>query len=560
MDINNTITNGTSNTYIYGSTASFYGFPFGNTGSTSGTNITYSIVGTTGMYTQNNLQGYYLISKPFSETLVAPGATSTEYTTTLTQHWYNINNGTQIGTTSTSQKFYYDTLTGKPSFDSSSSSSYSFNDGTTGKMFQVSGINVIGATAIFDLSINVNNLYNNFYVSPVLNYVFSGGCTTNTNVLNLSNYNNPTLNTFTLTGVTSTNISSSFQNSETLNATAYNLVGSTGSNINRLSSSSSAIYDKPSYLFIKDTVNNPTTIQEINSTNVTATGYRVWSNVDDVSVVNDLTNNINLVIPPYYTYNYNNITNNYSYSQFKYDQSWSIVSNATSITNPITGTIDTSQEIQIYDGHYGTGKTETNGTGINGYIDYRTYYNNQNGFNYSGVSRGNADYRYTTFVWRANITGNTPNYFVFTFKNIKVNGAPASLNGGSAPYSFQNTNNRFFLFYRTGEYADIETGTQNSSNSIWIDGNANGATINTSGTLSYDSFLARLTVNNYNDPYDNKTVRAPASCESIITSSNLQVKVSAIVFSNYNAYIYCRFGNSMSTTVTYESVSLTLIS
>jgi hypothetical protein len=543
MDIN---TNITDNTNTYDSTVSFNGFPEGNASITSSNNITYSRTPTTSDMYSNKLQGYYLISNTFTESFTALSASSNLYTTTLTQKWYNINESPIGGTgsTSTSQSFYYDTLNGNPSINSSSS--YSFNDGTTGKMSQVSGINVIGATAIFNLSINVTNLYNYFYVSPVLNYVFTGGCTANTNVLNLSNYNN---DTFTLDSITTNNISSTFKNSQTLNATANNLNGSTTTTINLTSSSKNAIYDKPSYTFINTF---PTSIPTILETNSEKVGFRVWSNVDSTAVNPDG----NAVIPPNYTYS------NESYSQFKYNQSWSIGSSATSITTPdypVNTNINTSQEIQIYNGHYGTGKTETGGTGINGYINYSSYYNNS--LDYSGVSRGATNYRYTTFVWKAQISGTQPNNFVFTFKNIKVNDSTAQLNSSpnnSLPYYFSYGSinyPRFFLFYRTEQFDNA------SSNSLWVDGNSNyGTKFVEPSNAELDTTIQQLSPTNYNDPYDNKTVRAPNSINCSLNNNGDLVAQVSVVPINYglNVYIYCRFGNSMGYNITYESVSLTL--
>ena len=288
-------------------------------------------------------------------------------------------------------------------------------------------------------------------------------------------------------------------------------------------------------------------------------GFRVWSNVDSQSVVYNSSNNINLVIPPYYNY-----TN--SYYLFPYNQSWSIINTNTNITTPtypFNGTINTSQEIQIYNGHYGTGSTTDTTGGTNGYINYNSYYNNSLIYTGDPVPRTSTSYRYTTFVWKANLQGNQPNYFVFTFNNIKVDNSSANLIGSSAPYSLsstQNPNPRFFLFYRTGSENDDPDA--NSNNSLWVDGNANGATIYENSDFTYNTALPRLNATNYNDPYTNNTVRAPASILSSISTNNLVVKVSAvpISYASNQLYIYCRFGNSMNNNITYESVTLSLSS
>ena len=549
MDITTTITNAPSD---YNNTVSFNGFSTNNATITNNNNITYlpNPPTTIDMYTNINdkFKGYYLKSNGFTETINNIGATSTQYTMNLEQQWYNIS-GTPINTVTASQNFYYDTLTGNPVIDNSSS--YSFNDVTkNNNMFNVSGISVIATTAIFDLSINVTNLYRYFYVSPVLNYAFSGGCTgTTTYVPDLSNYSYSD-NTFTLNSVTTT-VSSAFNNSQILNVTAYNLNGSTGPQI--ISAPSiSAIYDKPSYNFINN-INgntNPTSIPDITTSGTSVTGCRVWSNVDSTAVNGD---NGNAVIPPYYTFS------GYSYSQFKYNQSWSIVSTAT--PNTVTTNINTSQEIQIYNGHYGTG--EPSGTGQNGYINYTGYYNNNlNNVDYSGVLRSDTSYRYTTFVWKFILSGGGINKYTFTFKNIKVNGSTPSLNGTSTPYSLGTNNPRFFLFYRTGEPMDNEN-VNSTLSSIWVDGNSNAGTKLSGTTAIFDGNVGSLGGSNYRSSLtSNDIIRIPDSNVIKIIGSDLVVTVSPVPISEtaYSAYIYCRFGNAMSYNVTYESVTLSISS
>jgi hypothetical protein len=544
MDINTTITS----TSTYNSTISFKGFPVLSIGTNvTVDSITYSVVGTADMYT-SKLQGYYLISNEFNESFSAPSASSAQYTMTLQQNWYNTDETNILGNTSAaSQTFYYDTLTVNPSINSPSS--YSFNDATknNNNMFNVSGISVIATTATFDLSINVTNLYRYFYVSPVLNYAFSGGCTGTTDVPDLYNYNTEN-NTFTLT--VSPTVSPAFNNSQILNVTANNLYGSTGPQI--ISAPSiSAIYDKPSYNFINNINTNPTSIPDITTSGTGVTGCRVWSNVDSTAVNG---NNGNAVIPPYYTFT------GYSYSQFKYNQSWSIVSTAT--PNTVTTNINTSQEIQIYNGHYGTG--EPSGTGQNGYINYTGYYNNNNlnNVDYSGVLRSDTSYRYTTFVWKFILSGGGINNYTFTFKNIKVNGSTPSLNGTSTPYSLGTNNPRFFLFYRTGEPMDNEN-VNSTLSSIWVDGNSNAGTKLSGTTAIFDGNVGSLGGSNYRSSLtSNDIIRIPDSNVIKIIGSDLVVTVSPVPISEtaYSAYIYCRFGNAMSYNVTYESVTLSISS
>jgi hypothetical protein len=213
--------------------------------------------------------------------------------------------------------------------------------------------------------------------------------------------------------------------------------------------------------------------------------------------------------------------------------------------------IDTSKEIQIYNGHYGTGKTtDTDSSGTNGYISYSSYYNNS--LDYSVVSRLNTSYRYTTFVWKINPPSGTINFYKFTFN--KISATSISTN---SPYTL-NGNQRFFLFYKTEQVA---TGNDTAS-SIWIDGNSTYGTINNSGIASIDTNIVSLNGTNYNVPYDNTIVRAASSTKYTINGGNLVAEVSPVTFSGgaQEFYIYCRFGNSMNYNITYESVTLSLLS
>ena len=547
MDINTQIKNN-SNTIIYGSTASFYGFS-----SNPDAIITSSPVGityvnnptTTDMYSSTNLQNYYLISSEFYEQFNPPDPANSLYSINLSQNWYNIDGTTTVLNKTASQNFYYDALTIIPSIGTSS---YSFDSTTDTNMYKVSGINVIAERVTFNLSIKVTNLYNKFYISPVLNYHFSEGCNIDTDVLNLEHYDQNS-NIFTLDSVTISNISAEFKNTQTLKVTANNLYGSTKLTTISISSSSipaiPAIYDKPSYNFITNTTQNPTSIQEITAFGSPTVGLRVWSNIDTTPV-----NSVGYaVIPPPYKYTNNN--NNYSYSLFPYQQSWSIVSITTSILTPLNASIDTSQEIQIYNGHYGTGTTTTDPSGENGYINYNTdYYNNS--LIYSDVSRSNTSYRYTTFVWKIIPPSGTINFYKFTFNKIS-----ATSISSNSPYTLNN-NQRFFLFYKTEQFDPVD----DTTSSIWIDGNSTNGTRDNNGVANIDTSIDALNSNNYNNPPDNTVIRAAPSREYTINEGNLVAKVSAVAPSGTpkNIYIYCRFGNSMNYNITYESVTLSLLS
>jgi hypothetical protein len=122
-----------------------------------------------------------------------------------------------------------------------------------------------------------------------------------------------------------------------------------------------------------------------------------------------------------------------------------------------------------------------------------------------------------------------------------------------------NNPSRFFLFYKTEQ---INTNVTDDNSSIWIDGNSTYGTIDNSGIASIDTNIGSLNGNNYNEPYTNAIVRPASSIVYTLNNNNLVATVSAIPINGTvkEHYIYCRFGNSMNYNITYESVTLSLLS
>jgi len=552
------------------------GFPTTNNPQISATSITLSSISAQDQYSATGFTGFYLKIPSFYATIPSSlDASSNQYTFTFSQQYKNTNGSVVVGGTyDASQNFYYDNL-GTTSI--TNNPTITLANTPSANLSYVSGVGIVGnGTINFAVTTQVNNLAHYFYYGPPLTYTFSGGLS-NTNIAyetNLANGLNTGNNwTITNSSVTATvNISNSptFTTTSSVTVLAKSISNTSGVSSSTVTSNQ-IIYDVPSYSLLSNSTYTPTSINLITSLSSVSYGYRIWS-APDTTQVNSI-NTTNVVIPPYYS-SQGLPSLYYSYSQYPYDKSWNITSTNTNIstpTYPVSGTINTNYEIQIYNGHYGSGDS-TDSSGTNGYIKYSDYYNNGNPQpDYSGVSRSSTNYRYATFVWQftPNNQSTLVNYYNFTFYNVKVDGSPITSIGGSGPpYYINNTSTtRFFLFYRTEQ---ISSGTPYTIpgyssyplTSIWVDGNNNAGTTNSSNTATYDNTVLSVSSSNYNTPTDNSTIRYASSIAFSLSGNNLVGKISPIpiTYSNANVYIYCRFGLPMNANVTYDYVSLSITS
>ena len=354
---------------------------------------------------------------------------------------------------------------------------------------------------------------------------------------------------------------------------AYNLNGSTASqNVDESGPTSGAIYDYPSYQYLHSSINNPVNIPVITTISATGIpGYRIWSAPDSTQVTGATGSSPTVVIPPAYGY-INNLGATASYSTIKYDQTWSIIKTNTAYTGATGGTINTSSEIQLFNGKYqGVTAAPYSSNGIVGYENYSKYYNNS--LNYSGIPVGISSYRYVTMCWKITASSGDLNFnkYNFTLKNCNCSAEQQSNGTYVFKYGTSNQSTRFFLFYRTEQIDPsnilVNPTDSNSLSSIWLDGNltTGGIDYDLSSNAEYNSTIPVVSNTNYYNYGNllNSIIRSNAGLTVTQVSNDLLVSVSAYPTSIPNGksiYVFCRLGIPMvSFNVSFDYLSLNLV-
>lgn len=561
MSIEAILTGGSGSNYNI--LQNFSGFPLiTTTPNSNGSTLSINYGATTDQYSTSEYKGFYSKTNNVFVSLNLTSSSNNIYTMTVNQKYYLSDGTTLIATYTKSSNFYYDNYSLQPSV---SSVSISFDPSTP--TYNVSGISIVYSNPKIITNTTVNSIGDYFYVSPLLSYNFTGGCSDNTNTeTNLTNissgisqdgtsFQNIVTFSTTLTPV----ISTTYNSYVSLTTTVYNLVPL---NSNKTTQPLKAIFDIPSYNLLTNTTYNPTSIQEISSLLSAYSGYRIWS-----APAGLVTNTTEATYTrPFYGLQVGNTS--YSYSSIKYNHSWDITSQTTSITTPVSTTIDTSQEIQVCNGLY---QTRGSIAILNGYLDYSTYYNNTK--IYSTVSTSPTNYRFSTFIWKFSGSGQIINYMNFTIYNMSCRGVPVVLsfnpNTGCSYFSNNGNTQRFFLDYRTEEIINnvptvVPSGLVNTSNTtIWVDGNSKNGTYNNTATYSTDNSIQPFsTSGNYNSsPNDNSIIRNISGSSITYSNNNLIAKLSSIITdTRSNYYIYFRIGLPMTDNYSFQYVSLSLTS
>lgn len=534
-----------------GPTANLYSFPLSNAGATALNNMTLSYGPSTDQYNGITGSAGFYSQRTFSISMTGITGSPDLHMLNIGQKYnYFTSGGSSIDITYTgSTGFYYDKVIGYPIINSTLVS-------LTGPTGYVSGVNM---NPFFKVTTNLSNMGNYFYNSPIINYNFSGGCTGTVNEPGLSNVTSSISGGILTNPVTVVNdyiqpiLTQGLNTNVTLNLVANNIVSSTGTNI----TIASVIFDSGSYNLVNSA---PKSIQILYSLLNPQYGYRVWS-APGGSVTNSNSTGYTgpleyYYYPPPYGLNYNSEW--YSYSLFPYQQTWNILSSSTPVPN--YGTIDTSQEIQIFNGSY---QTISNSGATGGYLNYSSYFGNS-GVDYSSVPKGITSYRYATFVWRYIGVLNSINFFNFVFNNFKCNSGPVTLSTKNGCTFITNNGNtqRFFFNYRVEEII-LETpfvvpnGLSTSNTTVWVDGNSNSYETNRLSTPNFGQ-IGVISNNNYNTPTDNSIMYGSTS-NITYSSNNLNIKVGSILFKqNSNYYIYGRIGLPMIDNYSFSSVQLFL--
>ena len=557
----------TSSTINFNTNQNYQSFPLASA-TTSGTTLSMSSSSTSDQYSSPSAyQGFYSKVTVNNITLLidAYSASNILRTFNAIQKYYQANGTTLANTYTTSQSFYYDQIVGPPEINSVSAVLVSATN-------YVSGVSIVATNPTFRVNTSALNMGDYFYHSPLLTYTFGGsasGTVTEPNLANLTSsisggaFVEPV--TFQNNNVSGT-INPDYGKDIEIRVNAFNIVTSTAS-FSLANVDKQGIYDYPSYNLVYLSGNVPTTIQHllVGSTYPVALGCRVWS--APMSTPVNLSPIANAIPPPY---GHTNSSTLYSYSQFIYNQEWNITKTNTSITTPFVGTINTSNELQIFDGAY---QSVDSTPGDKGYFDYSNRFANL-GINYE-VSTGPPEYRYATFVWKFENNADAPTQastFTFLFKNFKCGGSIPTIGYDSSTGSFYISNNgntqRLLFHYRVEQYdgSTIYVNPLPSDTSkittLWTDGNSNYATTNIGGTATLSSNPidpVAIDSGNYSTPADNSIVRDVASNSFSVVGNDLQVKLGNIIFVQEltnKCYVYARIGLPMIDNYSFEYVTL----
>jgi hypothetical protein len=536
-----------------GPTANFKSFPLFSAGSTGLNGLTINYGASTDQNSSggSQLQGFYsrVSLSSINLALNTLSASNTVNTFNVIQTYKTLNSGI-TGTTgyAGTASFYYDNISSNPVITSASGAFVG-----TSYLSYSSGINIIGQNPTIKINTLIaSGLGDYFYPTNIFSYAFSGGCTNTVNETTLANITPSPTTTFsypltcTNTSVLGT-VSTTFNKTISLTVTANNIAG-----LNAQFSPTfnpQAIFDYLSYTRLNTALNNPVTIQSVSGSSVS--GFRVWSAPPSVSPVLNSSPAIYYYLPPEYGFN----TNTVAYRSFPYQQTWSIINTSTSY---LTYTIDTSYELQYFNGSYQTiASSGGGGDSALGYLDYSTYY--QNSLNYSGVPKSATAYRFATFVW--NYTGpGSYNNFNFSFKNFLCRNSGITLSTSNGFYYISNNSNtqRFFFNYRAeqtnGSGAITPSGGTNYS-TVWVDGNNTSYQTTSSGL----ALGASIGSGNFYTPNNNSLVYPQATSTISYTSSNLNITVGQILFDQTQNYtIYARIGLPMIDNYKFDYVTLSL--
>jgi hypothetical protein len=509
----------------------------------------YSVAGST---------GFYLYQTGASFTLTANTLTAQSATHTFNlQQVYSAPSSTV--TYSKNQSFYYDNL-GATTFPSTPT--IGAPTATSQSNYPVSGVNIIyTGTVTFPITTSVNNLADYFYVSNPLVYNFSNGVSGTVNQPDLTGGTqtgpNWTFSSKSITASVNTATTTTFTTSSTVTVQAFS-VSTTGGVTSSSASYNLVIYDVPSYTLI---FSMPAVVPTFSALG-TAAGYRVWSAPDQTGANGaNLSNTAYVVCPPAYGAS----TSTVSYSTIGYDQSWLLNSAGAATVSGVT--IVTTQELQIYNGLYQSA-TVASSSGVLGYTDYTTYYNNSS-INYStNTNFGASAYRYATFCWKIN-SGVSASGLTFTIQNC--NCTATALSSNTNTYAFKNSSTqqtqRYLMFYRTEQVESIPPTGNTSLSSVWIDANSTTYGTSISGTTptyyTDGTTVVPMSTSNYYEPTGTTitNIRGSSAITVTNTTGNISILVPNIVATALSnpMYVYCRLGIPMfGFAVSFSGVTLAL--
>jgi hypothetical protein len=227
-----------------------------------------------------------------------------------------------------------------------------------------------------------------------------------------------------------------------------------------------------------------------------------------------------------------------SYSERLYNQTWNISS--------VTGAagLDATAEIMVANGRF----TTPRGVSPNPYKNYRIYFGNTTGVDYSEIS--NIGYRYATFVWRVPESGGLNYSKLNIVLNGITGGGALNINGENGVVSIGGKPLRiFYRFENSGNLTPADTGRQNFT-TVWADGNS---VTPIGGNFTSTTYF----LGTYNDVKWG-LIGAPGT-DQTRTFLNFNVSMPPlIVGTGITEYLYCRIGLPMDENIAYSHVSALL--
>ena len=422
--------------------------------------------------------------------------------------------------------FYYESMSNAPNI-----SSFDISLNTT-NLFQVSGIWVLYGTSKLNATTVISNIGKSFYnKNKILSYhSINKEIGSETDLTNITQYSrtdielNPEVTIMNIGEIDFSN--NLFSKEISLTSVAYNPL-----DLSDTSEPSSilTIYDQPSYNLITNPTLYPTSIQTVGNGTISnlsdVTGFRVWSDNTSGNIPANVTS----------------LPSEIRYVDISYNHSWDL-------TSQDNYGYDATQELQIFNGAYGS---KGSGSERNGYLDYTNYNKSsseQNTLNYSSITNSNTDYRFATFCWKCN--ENAGNYTKITFV---MKGITQTIDNPNRKPSVSGK--PIHIHYRIEDNDNPHIFTASYKNTLWIDANSstNGITTGNFYDLSFSNYVSGLLLGgnntdiNYTNTFMNGELRINVLIPSLRNITN-----------NDNIYIYLRIGLPMSVDINFTHVTCSL--
>jgi hypothetical protein len=424
--------------------------------------------------------------------------------------------------------FYYEQMSNTPRINS-----FNISLNITNKC-QISGIWVLYGNAMINATSVISNIGKSFYNNnQIISYNSDnsnneiGRETDLRNVTQESRTETQLNNQITIINNGSPSIYYSnniFSKQISITSTAYH-----PSNLSYTSSPSSimAIYDQPSYNLITNGTLYPTSVQIV--------GNATSSNLSDITGFRVCSDNTSGNIP----INVTSLPSTKRYVDFSYNHAWDL-------TSQDNNGYDATQELQIFNGSYGSKGSEVNRKGYLNYTNYNISSSDKNTLDYSTIT--NSNYRFATFCWKCN--ENLKNYTKIAFV---MKGITQTIDTPNKKPSISGQ--PIYFYYRLEDNNNPTTFDNAHINTLWIDANSTTLYITTTNycKLTLSGYVSGTLLGGKNSDYKytNTFIDGSLTINALIPSFS--------VSNTDNIYIYLRVGLPMSVDINFTHITCSLI-